>query len=152
MAESGYAINITDFHQMYKSGCARWPGSAGYSRWFAVGAGFGCAPWRGIQPAGASTRLSRDRQGVAGLGGSGAGASTRFNRHPARAVVAGPDQESAVACAAAGPPSRLPKINLGIVTDIQAPRLALDLGITADEGMSEDDIVEVGERAYDGIF
>jgi hypothetical protein len=47
---------------------------------------------------------------------------------------------------------RLAEVDLGIVADVEASGLALDLGIAADEGMGEDDIVQVGERAYDRIF
>ena len=47
---------------------------------------------------------------------------------------------------------RLPEVDLGIVADIEASGLALYLGIAADEGMGKDDIVQVGERAYDRIF
>ena len=50
------------------------------------------------------------------------------------------------------PGSRLPEIDLGIVADIEAPGFALYFGITAYQGMGEDDIVEVGKRPDDGIF
>ena len=47
---------------------------------------------------------------------------------------------------------RLSEVDLGVVADIEASGLALYLGVAADEGMGEDDIVQVGERAYDRIF
>jgi len=47
---------------------------------------------------------------------------------------------------------RLSQVDLGIVADIQATGLTLDLGIAADQGMGQDDIVEVGKGADDGIF
>jgi len=48
--------------------------------------------------------------------------------------------------------SGLAQVDFGIVPDIQAAGLSFYFGVTADKGMGKDDVIEIGEGAYNGIF
>src|ERR1700722_18246044 len=48
--------------------------------------------------------------------------------------------------------SRFPQIDLGIVADIEASGFAFYLGIAADQGMRQNDVIEVGKGADNGIL
>lgn len=50
------------------------------------------------------------------------------------------------------PGSAFPEVDLCIIADIKAAGFPLDLGVTAYEGMGQDDIVKVGKGADNGIF